>query len=807
MDSEERGSRPLLTAPVALFAVCLTGLVVGGALRVSGLVVASDTAWLVATAVAAVASAWWVLRGLRHREGGADVIALLALVGAVLVGELAAGAIVALMFTGGRLLEDRADRRARRDLSDLLSRAPRTAHLVDGDQVATVPAEQVRPGDLLLVRPGETLPVDGRVTRGPAVVDESVVTGEPLPAERAVDEEVRGGTVNAGGPFRMRATTDAGQSAFAAIVRLAREAQARTAPFVRMADRYAAVFLPVTVVIAGAAWWLSGDPVRAVAVLVVATPCPLILAAPIAFTSGMSRAARRGVIVRGGSALERLADARVLLFDKTGTVTEGRPRLSRTAVGPETSPDEVLRLAASLDQVSPHVLATAIVRAARERGLRLEQPEETAEELGQGIGGTVGGRPVRVGKAAWAGEGAAEPDWVARARAEGARDGAVTVFVGVDGQLRGVLLLRDRLRADAPRTLRLLRLAGIERAVMVTGDRGEVAERVAAYVGADAVHAEQSPSDKVDVVRAESGHAATVMVGDGVNDAPALAAAGVGVALGARGSTASSETADVVVTVDRLSRVAESLAIARRTRVIARQSAGAGMLLSAVAMVVAAIGLLPPTAGALTQEAIDVVVILNALRALTGGRRGRVPELRGDDAELVRALEEEHSRLWPRIEALVPAAEQLAGGGPDTAATAAGLRDFLDDLAVHEERDEHLLYPRVAGALGGPETTATMSRGHKEIEDLSRRLRMALDEAAGAPGDGRAQRYAARLAIELHAVLRLHFAQEEENFHVLADPDRGVGDDERRPGGSRGSASAGESGTGTRGETGTGTRW
>ncbi|WP_285732784.1 heavy metal translocating P-type ATPase [Nocardiopsis sp. ATB16-24] len=678
----------------------------------------------------------------------------------------------------------------------MLSRAPRTAHLVDGDQVTTVPAGQVRPGDLLLVRSGETLPVDGRVTREPALVDESVVTGEPLPSERVADEEVRGGTVNAGGPFHMRATTDAEQSAFAAIVRLAGEAQARTAPFVRMADRYAAVFLPVTLLLAGAAWWWSGDPVRAVAVLVVATPCPLILAAPIAFTSGMSRAARRGVIVRNGASLERLADARVLLFDKTGTVTEGRPRLGRTAVAPETSADEVLRLAASLDQVSPHVLATAIVRAARERGLRLEQPEEVTEELGQGIEGTVGGRPVRVGKAAWAGEGAVEPDWVVRARAEGARDGMVTVFVGVGGHLRGVLLMSDRLRADAPRTLRLLRLAGVGRAVMVTGDRRDVAERIAAHVGADAVYAEQSPSDKVAVVHAESEHAPTVMVGDGVNDAPALATAGVGVALGARGSTASSEAADVVVTVDRLSRVAESLAIARRTRVIARQSAVAGMLLSVVAMAVAAVGLLPPTAGALAQEAIDVAVVLNALRVLGRGRHELLPALRGDDADLVRALEEEHARLWPRIEWLVSAAGTLARGGPDTAATAEAVRVFLDALAVHEERDERLLYPRVAEALGGPDTTATMSRAHEEIEDLSRRLRTALMEAEHNPDDRQARSYAARLAVELHAVLRLHFTQEEENFHVLADADEESGRNDQSSGEPNSSTSAGSTRTG-----------
>lgn len=759
-----RGPSPLSV----LFTLCGAGLVAGGVLFFAWSPEAADAAWLAATVLATAASAWWVFDGLRHRRFGTDVIALLALVGTILVGELLAGAIIAVMLTGGGLLEERAGRRARRDLSALLARAPRTAHRVDGSRITTVPADDVRPGDLLVVRSGETVPVDGQVDEGTALVDESVVTGEPLPVERSADEEVRGGTVNAGSPFRLRATTGARESTFAAIVRLAREAESGNAPFVRLADRYAAVFLPVTLLLAGASWLFSQDPVRAVAVLVVATPCPLILAAPIAFTSGMSRCARRGVIVKGGDALERLARARVLLFDKTGTVTEGRPRLARTIVGADLPATEVLRLAASLDQVSPHVLATAIVRAAHEHGLVLEQPDGVVETFGQGIEGTVGGRSVRVGKADWAGGGAPQPSWVDAARTEAARDGSVTVFVGVDGRLAGVLLLRDRLRADAPRTFRMLRLAGIDRTVMVTGDRRAVADQIAAHVGADTVYAEQSPQDKVDVVHAESAHAPTVMVGDGVNDAPALASAGVGVALGARGSTASSESADVVITVDRLSRLAESLAIAQRTRSIARQSALAGMLLSLAAMLVASVGLLPPTAGALVQEVIDLAVILNALRALTSGFRGRSAELRGDAADLVRALDEDHRRLWPRIHDLPRTAEVIARE-PDIGATGTldDLESFLEDLVRHENEDEQLLYPEVARALGGQDATATMSRAHTEILVLCRRLGSALAELRDR-ADDEARRHASQLLIELYAVLRLHFAQEEENFHVLA---------------------------------------
>ncbi|WP_285761073.1 heavy metal translocating P-type ATPase [Nocardiopsis ansamitocini] len=760
----------------ALLVLCLAGLVSGGLLHLAWSPSSAHTAWLGATLLGTAASAWWVLDGLRHKRFGTDTLALLALIGTLLVGEFLAGSIIAVMLTGGRVLEERAGRRARRDLSALLARSPTTAHrLLDGE-IVTVPADDVRPGDLLLVRSGEVLPVDGRIEGDAAVLDESVVTGEPLPVERQAGEAARSGTVNAAGPFRLRATTDARRGTFAAIVRLAGDAKSDNAPFVRLADRYSAIFLPVSVVVAGVAWLMSQDPVRAVAVLVVATPCPLILAAPIAFTSGMSRCARRGVIVKSGAALERLARARVLLFDKTGTVTEGRPRLARTATGTDGSGEDVLRLAACLDQVSAHVLATAIVRAARENGLGLEQPGRVSESLGEGIEGVVGEHLVRVGKAAWAGCGEEEPPWVSAARSEAARDGSVTVFVGVDGRFAGVLLLKDRLRTDAPRTFRLLRIAGIDRTVMVTGDRQAVADLVGAYVGADEVRAEQSPEDKVEVVRTESGRAPTVMVGDGVNDAPALACAGVGVALGARGSTASSESADVVITVDRLARLAETLVIARRTRSIARESALVGMVLSFGAMLVAAAGLLPPTAGAVLQELIDVAVVVNALRALNGGLRGHSHELRGASAELVRSLDEEHHRLWPRIHELPQVSEAIAlGSGEPSTELLDGLTAFLAEVGEHEERDEKLLYPQVDRALGVRGATAAMSRGHSEIDVLSRRIGAAIGELRT---DCRPEtrRHAARLVIELYAVLQLHFTQEEENYHVLATGD-GAGKD------------------------------
>ena len=381
----------------------------------------------------------------------------------------------------------------------------------------------------------------------------------------------------------------------------------------------------VSLAAAAFAWALSGDAVRAVAVLVVATPCPLLLAAPIAITAGLSRAASRGVIVKGGAALEQLAAGRVLLLDKTGTLTVGQPTVTDVIAVGGWPDDEILRSVASLDQVSPHVVAAAVVRAARQRGLVLSIPEEVEEVAGSGLRGLVAGRAVAVGKATWVAP-RADPHWAASIRRRADLDGALTVFVAIDDEPAGAVLLDDPVRPDAARTIRNLRRGGIARVVMVSGDRADVAESVGAVLGVDDALGDCSPADKVDVVVAERGAGPTIMVGDGINDAPALARADVGVAMGARGVTASSEAADVVLTIDRLDRLAEAIAVARRAGTIARQSVVAGMGMSLAAMVVAGLGFLPPTAGALVQEAIDVAVILNALRVrIGGGGRTQIP--------------------------------------------------------------------------------------------------------------------------------------------------------------------------------------
>jgi len=406
-------TRPVRRSPflATLVVVDLALIGAGFAARWAGRPGLADVAWAVVAGAALLGLLWTVVASLRRRELGVDVVALLALAGALALGQFLAGAVIGLMLVTGRALEDYAAGRAERELSALIQRAPREAHRYQDGALAVVPAEDVRAGDRLLVRPGDVLPVDGVVATGAALLDESALTGESRPVERAAAERVASGTVNAGPAFDLLATAPAAESTYAGIVRLVAEARRSRSPFTRLADRYALIFVPLTLALAGGAWLASGSALRALAVLVVATPCPLLLATPIAIVAGISRAARRGILIKTGSALEALGGARTLLFDKTGTLTLGSAHLTRIAVlAPGVEADEVLRLAASLDQVSSHVFAAAILRAAHERGLALAFPTGAAEHAGDGIEGTIDGARVAVGKL----------DWVTRAGAAGA---------------------------------------------------------------------------------------------------------------------------------------------------------------------------------------------------------------------------------------------------------------------------------------------------------------------------------------------------------------------------------------------------
>jgi heavy metal translocating P-type ATPase len=592
----------------------------GGVLHLAGAPTAGDVVWAATVAVMLVPLTVSIVRTLAAGRVGVDAIALIAMAGALAVGEYLAGAVIALMLSGGNALEATASRRARRELTALLERMPTIAHRRAAGAWEEVPVGELAVGDEVLVRAGELVPVDGAVRSAEAVLDESALTGEPLPVTRPRGATVRSGSANAGEAFELEATRLAADSAYANIVRLVRAAETRRAPFVRLADRYAAFFLPLTLAIAALAWIASGDPVRAVAVLVVATPCPLILAAPIAIVSGVSRAARSGVIVKGGAAIERLGEARTVLLDKTGTLTLGAPAVQETIALGGGGEEEALRLAASVDQLSAHVLAEALVHDAERRGLRLVEPEDVVEDPGQGIEGTVEGRRVAVGSAGWLRSRGYEVEAAAALGGDGEDGGLAKVLVGIDGRTAAVVVMADRLREDARELAAELRATGVHRVAMVTGDRDAIAARIGAETGLDEVFAERSPKQKLDVVRAmraDPALAPVVMVGDGVNDAPALALADVGIAMSGPGATISSETADAVITVDRIDRVASAVAIGRRALGIARQSVVFGIGLSAVAMGFAAFGYIPPVAGALLQEGIDVAVILNALRALT----------------------------------------------------------------------------------------------------------------------------------------------------------------------------------------------
>ncbi|HEY0387659.1 MAG TPA: heavy metal translocating P-type ATPase [Gaiellales bacterium] len=592
----------------------LAAIAAGVALLAAGHRTAADVVLAVAVTAAVLPLGWHVVRSLLHGRLGVDTIALMAMLGALPLDQFLAGALIALMLSGGNTLESLAAGRARRELTSLLSRAPRHAWRRGPAGVVEVDAEAVEPGDVLLVRSGDVVPVDGVVQSDEAILDESSLTGEPLPVAHAAGDSVRSGTTNAGPPFDMRAMRRAKDSAYAAIVRVVAEAERQRAPFVRMADRYAGIFLPVTLVIGGAAWLVSGDPVRALAVLVVATPCPLILAAPIAFIAGMSRAATEGVIVKGGQALEALAAARTVLLDKTGTLTLGHPEVLSVEPAAGISADQLVRLAASLDQLSAHPLADAIVAEAHRRGLQLETPVDVVETAGGGIEGRIDGREVSVGSGTWV----AARSGAAAADAQGAGS-ETTVAVASAGAFAGRIRVADPVRPDAAEAVADLRREGVRWIVLATGDREEAARAVGALVGVDEVYAGQSPRDKAALVQALAAQPAlgpVAMVGDGVNDAPALAVADVGIAVAGGRSSVSSETADMVIVTPRIERIVTARRVAGRARGIAKQSVLIGMGLSVAAMGFAAFGLLPPVAGALLQEGIDVAVILNALRAL-----------------------------------------------------------------------------------------------------------------------------------------------------------------------------------------------
>ena len=609
----------------------LTVAAVGGLLEATGQHTVAR--WVVSgfAVLVALSQARGMIADLRAGNRGIDLLAVTAIGSTVAVGEYWAALVVCLMLSGGEALEDYAAGRARRELTGLLQNAPRTAHLLSADGTVTdVPVEQVVVGDRVLVRPFEVVPVDGVLESDGATLDESSLTGESLPVDHDRDDDLLSGSVNGGEAIEVRATAAAADSQYQRIIALVREAQDSKAPFVRLADRVAVPFTLVAFALAVVAWLVSGDPARIAEVLVVATPCPLIIAAPVAFMGGMSRSARAGIIVKSSGTLEQLAHARTAAFDKTGTLTHGRPQV----VGVESdvmAPDDLLLLAAAVEQYSTHPLAEAVVTRACETGRPVPPAEDLVEVPAHGLRGTVDGHTVVVGSARFVEqETGAAPE----------SNGGTAVHVAVDGRAAGRLELADELRPEARATIAALHRAGVGTTMMLTGDSTKVARRIAAEAGIDDVRAELLPQDKVEAIRTAP-HRPVMMVGDGVNDAPVLAAADVGVAMGARGASAASESADVVITVDDLSRAARAVQIGRRTMRVAWQAIGIGVGLSLALMLVAAFGALPALVGAWLQEAVDLATILWALLAVRPSRRERAQaaRLRADLAIVERPAE------------------------------------------------------------------------------------------------------------------------------------------------------------------------
>lgn len=596
----------------------LVGLATGVMLWLTGTEMALGVTAYLVLGIVIVITAIDMFKDLMRGHWGLDILAVIAMIATLAVQEYVAGLIIALMLTGGEALEDLAARRASRELDQLLNRAPAFAgriHPVTGE-VERIAIEEVKVGDELLVRSSEILPVDGVLLSDHATIDESSVTGEPIPVNYHAGDPLLSGTVNSTTSFTMRAQKVAADSNYASIVRLVEEAVDSRAPMVRLADRYAVPFTIVSLLIAGFAWFLSGDPVRFAEVLVVATPCPLLIATPVAFMGGMSSAAKLNVIIKDGGVLEVLARVRAVAFDKTGTLTEGKADVVEIHPAARTV-DETLQLAAAAEQYSVHVFAVPIVASARTQ--QLELPEVvTADEVATNgvLASLADGTSVRVGKPSFIEEVTGPIDRPVLSAGETA------VYVSVGDELAGVIILSDPIREQSADTVSRLRRAGVAEIAMVTGDITSTAESVAHAVDIQTVHAETTPQTKVRIVQAMRPRP-VLMVGDGINDAPVLAAADVGVAMAGRGATVASESAAAVITSNDIARVADVAYVSRRTVQIALQSIWMGIIISVGLMLVAAFGYLPAVVGALLQEIVDLVAILSALRALRAHRSAR----------------------------------------------------------------------------------------------------------------------------------------------------------------------------------------
>lgn len=590
-----------------LLAGALVVLVVSIALYLAGFSVYAN--WLIAgfSIIVAIKMSIGMINDIRNGIWGVDILAITAIIATIAVGEYWATIVIVLMMSGGEALEDFANRRAQQELTALLERAPTMAHRVEDDGYVDVKIDEVSIDDMLMVLPGEVIPVDAVVIEGSSLVDESSLTGESEPVEHGPDSEVSSGTVNGESPLKIKTLRTAENSQYAQIVELVKSASDSRAPFVRLADRYAVPFTIIAYTIAGIAWYTSGDAVRFAEVLVVATPCPLLLGAPIAMISGMSRSAKHGIIVKSGAVIEKLARIKSAAFDKTGTLTENQLRVDEIMTADGISEIDLLTLAATAQKLSAHNTAKAIARAVSEQKLQVGELSDFEELPGKGTLGKINGQPVICGRHSFLVEKGVDEQSIPDVK-------HTALHIARDAHYAGTITFSDTVRENSKTVLAKLKQLGITKHVMITGDNPGTAEKVASEVGIDEFNARSMPKDKVEIV-GNLQPRPVMMVGDGVNDAPVLAASDVGVAMGARGATAASESADVVIMLDDIGKVSDAVYISKRTIKIALQSIYIGIAISVILMIIAAFGMIPAIIGAALQEVVDVVVIFNALRA------------------------------------------------------------------------------------------------------------------------------------------------------------------------------------------------
>lgn len=588
----------------------IISIIVGGLLDITKHHTAAHWVLAISASIAVIPLLWGMWQDIRTGKYGIDILAATAIIASVALHEYWAAIVICLMLTGGEALEDYAERRAHRELDSLMKRSPTKAHRLNGRKTTDVAVSKVAVGDKLMILPGEVVPVDAIIIEGESSFDESSLTGESLPVIKKAGDTILSGSINLEGAITVKVLHTAHDSQYQQIIQLVKAASTTHSPFVRLADRYSIPFTVTAFIIAGAAWFISGEALRFLEVIVVATPCPLLLGAPIALISGMSRAAREGIIVKTGSAMEKLASIRTMAFDKTGTLTRGVPVVSEVIAYTPHTKDEVLSLAAALEQNSNHVLARTIVDAAIKKNIKLPSAKHVQEISGRGLQARVGGKSVLIGRLSLLVE--ENISLVKGFTVDKFKETAS--FVAVDGKLAGVLTFTDEVRPETENMLKRLRKLGIKHTLMVTGDNATTANVIAKKLGIEQVEADCLPSDKMQAIEAIK-QRPVGFVGDGVNDAPVLTAADVGIALGARGSTAASESADVVILLDDVSKVADSVEIASRTFFIAKQSILIGIFISLGLMAIFSTGRFKPVYGAAIQELVDVTVIINALRA------------------------------------------------------------------------------------------------------------------------------------------------------------------------------------------------